>query len=979
MMRCMHAVTGGRNGYGAKLANIFSTSFTVETLDVEHGLLYRQQFRNNMRERDAPVVKADSRKKGFTCITFTPDLARFGMTCLDDDIVALMTKRVYDVAGVTNKTLKVFLNDVPIPIAAFKDYVGLYFDSGAVGELGSSEEVVPASKPGGPGVVYCRINDRWEIAVGHNDSSKFMHVSFVNGICTSNGGQHVEYIADQLTRFIVAKANKAFRRDKGGMDIKPAQVRSHLSLFVNCLIENPAFDSQTKETLTTRAAAFGSTALVPEGVLKKVSDCGVLDSVLLWAKVKESSALAKKSGTKRATVLGIPKLDDANCAGTAKSDKCTLILTEGDSAKALAISGLSVVGRDYFGVFPLRGKLLNVRGCSLSEVMDNAEIKSLVDILGLKFGTEYTTTKTLRYGHVMIMADQDHDGSHIKGLVMNFLHAFWPSLVRLPGFLCCFITPIVKCTKGPSTRAFYTMPQYLEWTRDPAVGKGWSVKYYKGLGTSSSVEAKQYFSAIGEHRVAFAHEGPRSDDSLSLAFDHARADDRKAWLQSLEDGTCVDYSRRVLSFSEFVDKELVLFSQADNVRSIASVVDGLKPSQRKILFASFKRNLKAEIKVAQLAGYVAEHSMYHHAEQSLNSTIVGMAQCIIGTNNVNLLYPSGQFGTRLMGGKDAASPRYIYTRLSCITRTIFHADDDPLLEYLVEDGVPIEPKTYVPVVPMVLVNGCEGIGTGWSTSVPTFHPLEIVEALRARIAAARGVPFVAPATLTPWFRGFSGTVVAKGASLQVSTVGKFSLSEAQRMLDITELPIGSWTQDYKQFLDTLRADGGGAGKKKAAAPKPEAAVEDNKKKKKHAAGAGGIIESFTEENTDTRVLFHVKVCEGAMADLSTPADVVKKFKLETSMKLSNMHLFNVEGKIEKYPSAEAIMDVFMPVRLALYERRKARLLEDFDKKLAALSNKTRFIMMVRVAAFASHLHLHLRRICVCICVCICPCRWWTER
>merc|ERR1719453_892185 len=158
------------------------------------------------------------------------------------------------------------------------------------------------------------------------------------------------------------------------------------------------------------------------------------------------------------------------------------------------------------------------------------------------------------------------------------------------------------------------------------------------------------------------------------------------------------------------------------MRSIPCVVDGLKPTQRKVVHCCFRRNLKSDVKVAQLTGYISEHAAYHHGEVSLQGTIIGMAQKFVGSNNVNLLVPSGQFGTRLMGGKDHASSRYIYTRLAPWTRTFFHPDDDQILSYKVEEGQSIEPKHYVPVLPLVLLNGVEGIGTGWSTSVPNYNP-----------------------------------------------------------------------------------------------------------------------------------------------------------------------------------------------------------------------------------------------------------------
>lgn len=212
--------------------------------------------------------------------------------------------------------------------------------------------------------------------------------------------------------------------------------------------------------------------------------------------------------------------------------------------------------------------------------------------------------------------------------------------------------------------------------------------------------------------------------------------------------TYVDHTQRHLRYKDFVNKELIQFSIADCQRSIPCLCDGLKPGQRKILFACFKRKLKGEIKVAQLSGYVAEHSAYHHGETSLCQTIVTMAQNFVGSNNVNVLLPIGQFGTRNMGGKEAASPRYIFTSLNNVTRYLFHEDDDPLLNYLEEEGQSIEPDYYLPIIPLSLVNGAEGIGTGWSTNIPCHNPRDIVRNLQRMM---RGETYQ---QMHPWYKGF---------------------------------------------------------------------------------------------------------------------------------------------------------------------------------------------------------------------------------
>ncbi|KAJ8518981.1 hypothetical protein ON010_g18138 [Phytophthora cinnamomi] len=367
--------TGGRNGYGAKLANIFSTEFVVETADSSTKQRYKQVFESNMGKKNPPSITKWA-QKDFTCIAFKPDLERFKLDFLNDDIVALFKKRVYDVAGVSGKGLNVFLNGEKIPIKSFPQYVALYpgprgFEAEAEAkededshpeendddddyseEKGKKAKAKP--KPTNVtknGVIFEKPDERWQVGVGLSEDG-FQQVSFVNGICTTKGGQHVSYIVDQVTTKLV---NVLKKRNKGEA-VKPNYIKNHMFVYVSALIDNPAFDSQTKETLTTRANSFGSTFNLTDKFLKQVEKSGLVEKILSFAAFKQTAELRRKGGGggKRSRLTGIPKLDDANHAGTAKSKDCTLILTEGDSAKTVAVGGLAVVGRDYYGVFPLR-------------------------------------------------------------------------------------------------------------------------------------------------------------------------------------------------------------------------------------------------------------------------------------------------------------------------------------------------------------------------------------------------------------------------------------------------------------------------------------------------------------------------------------------------------------------------------------------------------------------------------------------------
>jgi DNA topoisomerase-2 len=680
--------------------------------------------------------------KDYTKITFTPDLSRFGMTHMEADIVALMTKRVYDVAGCLSK-VKVTLNGKSLAgIRSFLDYCNLYI----------LEETHPK--------FYERVNERWEVCVSISNGQP-QQVSFVNAICTSKGGTHVQHVLDKLVKPLqAALAKKKAVKDA---DIKPHQIKQHIFVFVNCLIVNPVFESQTKDTLTLQVRKFGSECALSEQFVGKVLKSGLVDVIAQWAQFKQKKQWERQQGPKaRGRVSGIAKLDDANDAGSARSQECTLILTEGDSAKSLALAGLDVIGRDFYGVFPLRGKLLNVRDATLQQVKNNKEVQALAEILGLHFGKEMQPGQ-LRYGHVMIMTDQDHDGSHIKGLVINFFHHFWPKLAQTDGFLQAFITPILKVFRGSQElRAFFSLQDFRVWA-DQNNMNGLRTKYYKGLGTSDKKEAKAYFAAIEQHRKLFVYADAADDERIDLAFSKKRVEDRKAWIRNYNEDDVLDAREPRIQYRSFVDRELIHFSVADCKRSIPSMLDGLKPGQRKVLYTMLTSNYKVDTKVVQVSGKVMEKAAYHHGDASLNATIIGMAQNFVGSNNINLLVPSGQFGSRIQGGKDASQPRYLHTALSAITRTIFHKDDEPLLAYEDDDGQKVEPKFYVPVIPMVLVNGADGIGTGFSTSIPNFNPLDCIKHMRhmlrldgalgaADAAAAAAEPPLAP--LAPWYKGF---------------------------------------------------------------------------------------------------------------------------------------------------------------------------------------------------------------------------------
>jgi len=906
---------GGKNGYGAKLTNIYSKEFIVRTCDGK--IAFEQVFSDNMSVVGKPTMKKGT--KSFTEISSMPDLVRFyGSDAVEipSDMMAVLRTRVVDAAALAAANgCKVFLASSVggtaslVPVNSFEKYVRLFTDDGAH-------------------VFYERCGPRWEIAAVltrqlHADglAADDRHISFVNGIFTRRGGKHV----DAVSRAVLG----AFCDGPGKkLDLKPAQLKDAVTFFVNATIVNPSFDSQTKETLTTPVAKFGSAFKISDAFVTKLAkEGGLLEEAQAVLDAKLSREAKKSDGKRTVTVRGIPKLEDASWAGGPKSGECTLILTEGDSAASTAIAGLKVVGRERYGVFPLKGKILNVKDASMDKKTNNEELTRIKRILGLEHGKTYKDLKKLRYGRVMIMTDQDVDGSHIKGLLINLFHTEWPELLQL-NFLCCLMTPLLKVSRAGSVRCFFSASEYEKWLESAEGQKsGWSVKYYKGLGTSTSVEAREYFTSMNTVRFQW---DAAAENHIDLAFNKKRADDRKEWLTTYDRARVLDVPAggADVSYTSFVNDELIHFSNADNLRSLPHVMDGLKPSQRKILWAARKRNLVSEIKVAQLAGYVSETAAYHHGEVSLTGAIVGMAQNFVGSNNINLLAPNGQFGTRLQGGADSASPRYIFTALERIQATMIAKADDPALSWLEDDGQTVEPEYYMPVLPLLLVNGAKGIGTGFSTEVLPYSPKDLVAALRARLRSEVGD--LTSARLVPWWDGFRGTVTLEGKKVLTRGIYEFLTDDTNRVR-ITELPVGTWTKDYKAFLDKCVT---GEGDKK-------------EKEGSDSSSAGRVLKSFQEAYNDVDVEFLLTLDSEYFHEARTfPAEFEKKFKLVESTSLTNMVAFDCDGHIRRFGSAGEVLESFYEKRIGGYVSRKANELARLDAEIVELDARVRFVRAV---------------------------------
>ncbi len=910
-------ITGGTHGLGAKLSAIFSDKFIVEVWDSKRKLYYYQTYESNLSKISKPKIesykkldleiKSGNEMKGGVRITIFPDFSKFKTDKFSTNMIELLNRRVVDLMGLCKKNISIYLNDKLLERHGkdndeFESYLKLY----------ESEQPWLVGK--------CVKNNNWAWAIRFNDSKSLepqTHISFVNGIYTNRGGKHIDYLMelllDKLQKIVSPEFTKKLLND-------------YVTICLKASIINPTFNSQTKEELNTPFNKFGFECAIGDNFWTQFKNSQLINQLKQVVSLSNQKILSKLDGSKKTKIKNLPKLEDANYAGTKKSLDCVLILTEGDSAKATAISGISAIpnGRNYYGVYPLRGKLLNVREASTTQINANQEITDIKKIMGLKSGTQYTpqTISELRYGAVMIMTDADEDGSHIKGLIINFFDYFFPSLLEIKGFLRILVTPLVKATKSNEVLNFANLRAYKVWKEKTKDSHVWKIKYYKGLGTSTSKEAGEYFKEIKSNTIDILDTQKQgSNPDILLAFAKEKVNERKVWLSNYNPDSILQLEPpTTITIKEFVNQELIHFSNYNNIRSIPSITDGFKPSQRKVLYACLKRNLTSELKVAQLAAAVAEISAYHHGEQSLVATIINMAQNFVGANNINLLVPQGQFGTRLMGGQDHSSARYIYTMLEPIIGKIFNKIDNELLEYLDDDGYQIEPKYYLPVIPMILVNGAEGIGTGFSTFIPNYNIKDIIEWLENKLLNKPNKN-----KLLPFYNNFKGKIIYYDDNTWVSQ-GVIQIDEKKNELIITELPLKLWTNDYKEFLEEL--------------------IYEKK---------DSLFKSYINLSSDIEINFVLKFDSDKFNEIMKLFNQVdsdklnplyKYLRLYKTIKQSNMNLYTINYQIKTYKSAEEILNEFYLWRIEFYDKRKELILEKLKNEIEWLSNQIKFINLV---------------------------------
>ena len=909
----------GKNGVGGKGCNVFAKDFEVEV--VNPPLHFKQRFENNMEKEHPPHIKKVATKTPSTQVQWFPDYARLGMGHvvelgrLRDEEIDVLRGLVYTLSVCAPPKVGVWLDDQKLSLRTTDALVRAL---GAEGTIATDTIALAGAEQEGD---LC-----FSISVGAkpDPDADGIFLAWVNGT-PCNEGTHAKYV---LTKAVDALFGRIRAKAKGKEDpllnVKPKAIRDEMIVVCTLLVRNPRFTSQQKTELASSVSEFGFSWSPTDRFQTQLAKSELASRAVELGSRNADKQIAKAIKPKSRDVPA--KYEKARKLRTGRA---ALIVTEGDSAQNVATVGVGVIGRDDYGIFPIRGKLINTLNASKKQLVANQEVRNLISILNLDTERTYTAADKLDYNHLIILSDQDPDGSHIRGLLILFLHTLFPSVLEaFPNFVRVFATPLVRASHGSQSWSFFNDLDFREWraAREAAKLPLGMIKYYKGLGALSNAFAKTLFSDMDKHVVTLMFSGKPCSESLSRFFDERKADERKAFLtDSYDPERQFDFSRESASVGEWCEEDVSHFLMYNNTRSLPHVVDGLKTSQRKVLHGCFKLKFvkgREEMKVFQMVGSIAAETKYHHGDASLTGTLTKMAAEYPGTNNVALLWGDGQFGSKLR--HDPASSRYISSFLEPVTRFLFPAADDGVLDYIEIEGKRVEPRFFYPIIPLALVNGAEGIGSGWSTNLPQFRPTDVLARVRHHIRTkleprdeeeAEDEATLPP--LIPWYRGFDGTIEANEDG-SFTSVGAYSSAVAGTTVwvTITQLPIGA--KEDAEYVEDLK----------------KTLVDRD------------ICSSALDVNQDTEDVWKTSIKFKTTTAALEGVNLSELLKMRKKLFVHNIHLWGGDGKLRRY-TVDEIVAVHADHRLSMYRKRIAAQLETAKAEFELAHVKKRYIEMAR--------------------------------
>jgi DNA topoisomerase II len=913
--------TGGTNGLGLKLCNFFAKRLYLESNDGEN--MFSQEYSNRMKDKSEPIVSKwnDLKKKdqkAHVYIEFEPFWKGFTYDAAGpnelqmEHLETLVQTMAYQTAAYVRKGVIVKYNDEKVPINTLQDYAKMF-----------CENIITLTLP--------HPTDPWEIVLAVHDGGTFEHQSFVNGIYVRGGGDHIKAIENLLVDALKEKTQKILKENKTTR-FNRNMITNHIFLFHRGDVANPDFDGQRKDQLRAPPKTFKDYELPKAGITKFWNMLS--DQILATYAQKQIDS----DGGKKRGKLNIEGLREADIVSTKKgSAEARLILSEGNTADTMVrrmLTSDKKLGFKYYGVYNLRGVPMNarkemrmVKGVKIRSKKWNNEtnrLMNVVRILGLDFTQNYKTKEslsTLRYGGVIMMVDQDIDGvGNIQSLTLNCIDVFWPNLLK-HGYFQQLNTPLIRVfPKGKKSKIieFYSELSYNNWKEEQFKGgeppsAKFKIKYYKGLGTHEKESTKQIAKTFQNHLTTWV--GDKESEKLFEAFFGKATDVRKVELaKPMTEYPEYDGVKEV-PCSIHLMRDTKLFQNEKNFRNLKCVTDGLTPSRRKVLMGASDKFAKSDdsIKVFQLGAAVASDYNYHHGDASLNGTITSMGQTFPGSNYYPILRGMGEFGSRMLGGKDAGQPRYIEASLNKeLVQLLFPADDRYMLEYRFEDGQRTEPKEWPTVIPIVLIETFSGIGTGWKQNNWAREVYGVIENVKRKIKEKPLKPF------QPETYGFKGTF--RMVNDVEHCIGAYELKKERigkkfyDAIHITELPIGIWTKPYLDWLAEKRID----------------YIHD-------------IREICGGDNVDILVILK----EGSMAEINknfgteqlTPVE--HGFDLYTSAQCW-LNFTDKEGIVHEYKKVEDVFNAWFEARKNLYHLRLKRLFIITKLRIQFLENIIRF-------------------------------------
>ena len=986
----------GRNGYGAKLTNIFSEVYSVSVCDPDEGKIFKGTWKDNMfkdsdNKKPHVEVRDGKFKDGWVEISYILDFKRFKLEEYREKDIQMFAKIALDFSFTCK--IKIIFNDKVLDFRNIKDYAKLYWDEEIVDskntlitykwEKEADKNLVNASaKVKEKKIIDAKNPDdipELEILVLDTpDNGKC--VSYVNGLITVDGGVHVDAVQTPIFNYLIKLLSEGKKKKDKKLSISSKNIRPHLSFIVNARLADPAYNSQSKTKLTSPNISFK----FKDNELKKFNDWEVINR--LYA---EMDAIAYKNASnsdgKKKKHIEMDKGEDAGDAGTKNSSKCTLYLVEGNSAANYPQKRICMLkgGKKFNGYMPLKGKFLNVTKASTLKYSENKVITSIKQIIGLREGLDYTldhNVETLRYGFIILTVDADDDGMHIMAHLLNFFREKFPGLLKrnMIGYLR---TPIVKVIKNNKIiHRFFNQKTFDVWSKNEKNKNGLTTRYYKGLGTSNDRDIED---DLTHAPTIICFHDEECIKNFNVAFHEDNAEQRKKWIEKWRDVSQVDDIVSVnvsditngkelvdaQDISQFLNRELVSYSVASLFRAIPSEYDHLKESQRKALYSAlvyFNYDPKKgkSIKTGRFANKAADMSHYHHGEKSLTDTIIKMAQDFTGSNNFGYFKKDGQFGTRADGGENAADARYSETHLTWWIPFVYQKESIELVEKRKVDDEEAEPLWLPGVIPMGIVNGTNGIATAFSTSTPSHNPLDVIKWYKKRCLGEETKPIV------PWFDGYEGKMEIVDRTKGEKTL----ITEEILPTDInTEKPLSSPTRRARDIED----DDQGVDRENLAIFKH---AKDSKytlrtygkyEVTKFHKNDGPVI-TITELPIKTWIGRYRKWIESElhkkggdrlifdMVDNSTTEKPyfeihwnsrVKEFNYSTlhlirNFGISNITLIDHYGFPTKYESIEDVMEKYYVNMIKHYEYVRTRRIDCENEKVQTLSNKIKFIAAV---------------------------------